>query len=1322
MHPLAYEIASSLPFHTIASLCKDHSRSPVTSGHEPEPKRLIFVGHSMSGVVAHTAAVLARENASLQQAQVDVGAIAFGSPHGLSIGITEALQRSGLDKLHLTYCHPGDVMLRIYQLALDVQVARTATNDSVFDAASLVEHVQHLQSHQASEVSMGWDAVQSSEREALDMLESHFHTARHKQFVPVGTFAWTVDRETVDCDDDPFSIQERISTIPLRQSDLRLHKILPTVPTKDVHFSRTSSHIEDLTPQLRPVISQCGFLASPGNEAQSIPSKIDIRICGRHLENVIQRNVSGHVSVDYSTEPSVGSVSPLCIHDRNGVVTSPSSFILVSSTCDSEAKLSLSNASVADDVMEVPVTLRNDFGESEVFRASVHTIDKKDMPTLQVFSSFNSEILMTSFSRSLLLIYAAPSYYLTADGKQIRDDRIPPSLQYLCEIECLFLQTEESQLRAIVDSYCADPRMLNVAIHAARTEVNKVISVLLLPLQFKCDGKLKQLTKKVVGGLGTVVGGAITLVGGTLAIPGILMALVPLIGAFATSSNSASTAWTVAAVPGMLLSLPGIGICGLGSWLAVRSWRATRDKPTLQYSQILRFALECLLYGNADQVLDEVPALEESVINQFQTWASIQSDDSNLWNVTDEHLHELLSKPPAENVQPLYTAIKDVDQEKLRSWMRAIGRIYRMRQLMESFLVIGFVGVHNAGKSTWIRRLFDLDVMADGIQRTESVDLHPIRLSDDSEAAQQWLTHNPSSIKLGVVDFPGTSDEREAIALLSERLAHVTTLFVCVFRFGHIARAEKEVIDMVKRSERDFVVLINQCDIADDLQVRESEYRSNYASVLEIDPSLIHFVTAMDSPLDVERVRHLLWGHLQLLVHQDKDVFQLAMNLLPPALQDEIISHLPEDPAAVPAYLQERAVNPFLQSRADGEELFQHQELFLNLPLITRWQPVNTLTTGYDNYPSPEIWRRMEFLERASLFREHTPIPNSIIGCTMLQMEGKEAYESLQAGLMAIPKRDLRKGIRIQLLNDKAIDAGGPIRAVFREAAKHAQDGKVKFLRTYDNHSVYFNPAAVGESADLYRALGRMLGIAILQGLTFPANFSLPVFKLILGQPLSFQDYEALDRQDAQSILQICQMELEDVEMLSLTFSATYQEAGETKEVDLVQGGREIDVTQSNLTEYLRTYVLYRLGTHLPLKSFVLGVQDVVPRDKLCLFSPQMLQLLVNGIQDYSVDELRSECNITGVPDQVRDWFWKALHEMTANDRALFLTFVTGTSVLPAAGLDPPLQIKAGKGTLPKSHTCFNTLELPIYESEEQLNANLLFAIRNADTMDFGMI
>ena len=496
-----------------------------------------------------------------------------------------------------------------------------------------------------------------------------------------------------------------------------------------------------------------------------------------------------------------------------------------------------------------------------------------------MFSAFNDDMLITAFSRSMMLILAAPEYYLSSDDQsKLIEKRIPETLLYLCDIECLLLGIETSKLRTIIDTYCNQPDGLLYATAAAKKVIDEIIASLLIPFRLDCDSKFKTAVRKTAGGFGLISGGIITVVG-ALAIPGILLGLIPFIGFASNDSrgnDSVASVYALATIPGILLSIPGIAIAAVGAWIIGRSWKATRDKPTMQYAQILKLILGCLLHGNPNQVLDEVPSLEESIVNQFRevlnkrkklydfantilnavqeqqqqqdlpsvsTSSSSEINDNNenilsdspkgnltcsldeLWEISDEELHKVLVLEDKDDDElSIYCKVKPKIQVKLRNWMHAIGRIHLDSVgLMESHLVIGFVGVHNAGKSTWINSLFDLNIMADSIQRTEKVELFPLNLSSDSSLASDWKkVFNLSTLKVSVVDYPGSSDEREVIAQMPERLSNVTTLFVCVFRFGHIARPEKDVIDSVKKSDRDFLVLINQCDIAKDLDTRIS--------------------------------------------------------------------------------------------------------------------------------------------------------------------------------------------------------------------------------------------------------------------------------------------------------------------------------------------------------------------------------------------------------------------------------------------------------------------------------------------------------------------
>jgi E3 ubiquitin-protein ligase HUWE1 len=98
-------------------------------------------------------------------------------------------------------------------------------------------------------------------------------------------------------------------------------------------------------------------------------------------------------------------------------------------------------------------------------------------------------------------------------------------------------------------------------------------------------------------------------------------------------------------------------------------------------------------------------------------------------------------------------------------------------------------------------------------------------------------------------------------------------------------------------------------------------------------------------------------------------------------------------------------------------------------------------------------------------------------------------------------------------------------------------------------------------------------------------------------------------------------------------------------------------------------------------------------------------------------------------------WFWRAVRSFNKEERAKLLQFATGTSKVPLNGFK---ELEGMQGTfnnkihntnvigttkftivrdfghktrLPQSHTCFNQIDLPEYESYEQLRSALLTAI-----------
>jgi hypothetical protein len=84
-------------------------------------------------------------------------------------------------------------------------------------------------------------------------------------------------------------------------------------------------------------------------------------------------------------------------------------------------------------------------------------------------------------------------------------------------------------------------------------------------------------------------------------------------------------------------------------------------------------------------------------------------------------------------------------------------------------------------------------------------------------------------------------------------------------------------------------------------------------------------------------------------------------------------------------------------------------------------------------------------------------------------------------------------------------------------------------------------------------------------------------------------------------------------------------------------------------------------------------------------------------------------------------YFWKYISDVCDNaERLRVFTFITGLCAVPSRW--PPLKInvmldQTGGGHLPKVHTCFFTLDLPVYQSLEQCAAKFRYACNNVGTL-----
>merc|ERR1711881_121736 len=147
-------------------------------------------------------------------------------------------------------------------------------------------------------------------------------------------------------------------------------------------------------------------------------------------------------------------------------------------------------------------------------------------------------------------------------------------------------------------------------------------------------------------------------------------------------------------------------------------------------------------------------------------------------------------------------------------------------------------------------------------------------------------------------------------------------------------------------------------------------------------------------------------------------------------------------------------------------------------------------------------------------------------------------------------------------------------------------------------------------------------------------------------------------------------------------------------------------------------------GIKEQLTAFLDGSYGIIPQNLISIFDEQELELLISGISQIDIDDLRANSDYYKYSSsslQVQ-WFWRALRSFSQTERAKFLQFVTGTSHVPLQGFGylegmngiQKFQIhRDDRSTerLPSAHTCFNQLDLPVYETYEKLRKMLLIAI-----------
>eukprot|EP01133_Synstelium_polycarpum_P005956 gene5956-6899_t len=361
----------------------------------------------------------------------------------------------------------------------------------------------------------------------------------------------------------------------------------------------------------------------------------------------------------------------------------------------------------------------------------------------------------------------------------------------------------------------------------------------------------------------------------------------------------------------------------------------------------------------------------------------------------------------------------------------------------------------------------------------------------------------------------------------------------------------------------------------------------------------------------------------------------------------------------------------------------------------------------------------------------------------------------------------------VKLEREGARDAGGPYREAITQIISEFQSPEMGLFLPCHNAQgdVAFNRdklvpnSSVNSplSLQLYEFIGKLIGIAIRTKNCIELSFPSIFWKSLICARVDRLDLEAIDKYCTNMLDIIATSSGTSSNRQSIDrdlfneyiFQTFTTRSIDNSVVELVHDGKNLSVAWDNRLDYIKLLEQYKLNEFkLQIDSMVKGVASIVPLHMLNIYTWQELEMVVCGMPGLDIKLLRRHTRYCGLsPNEPRVvWFWRTLESFSSEEQTLFLRFVWGRSRLPPSNeFNVQFQLQVfirndssfyddeydgignGNGSsmsidenqdeyLPEAQTCFFTLSIPNYSSQEIMREKLLYAITTCRDIDADFI
>jgi hypothetical protein len=412
-----------------------------------------------------------------------------------------------------------------------------------------------------------------------------------------------------------------------------------------------------------------------------------------------------------------------------------------------------------------------------------------------------------------------------------------------------------------------------------------------------------------------------------------------------------------------------------------------------------------------------------------------------------------------------------------------------------------------------------------------------------------------------------------------------------------------------------------------------------------------------------------------------------------------------------------------------------------------------------DPYEDPPDLKKITLnRHKASKARVHPSVDvrirNLLFPQTFSCLNNLPAYE-LRRSFVHMLDDGQPRTFKVKFVGEGVQDNGGPYRELFNDLISELFNDESLlplFIRSPNNREVQglnqdkfiVNPNCF--LLEMFEFFGKLMGIAVRHRIQLNMNLPQVFWKYLLGEALILEDLESIDFSMAKRIKEISSFGKDlpsglSEEEISEYFVETYDSvftcllSDGITERELLPNGANIQLSLRNRTEWCQLALQKRLfESKEQLDAILRGLKSVIPLASFRLFTATQLEEVFCGSPDFSVQLLKEmtvyEGNVSEKDKHIQ-FFWSALESFSPSQKSDFVRFVWARSRLPTSASQFGTKFKIQEprsqtwqnpdSHLPQSHTCFFSLSIPAYTSEEVMKQRLLYACGNCATMDLDM-